>query len=124
MGTMPPLLPKARVAVKAGVAQRTAYTDLMRQLFAIAVLLPNLAFAGDTTTDTTQLYPTMPGVDYYCTDAEGKRVEMGQVICITASCQTWMAKCDMSLNNPTWRKIQDGCPAVTLIDRLKQMAAG
>ena len=51
-------------------------------------------------------------------------MELGEVLCITAGCQTWMARCDMSVNSPTWRKIQDGCPGassgVSVYDRLQQ----
>ena len=40
------------------------------------------------------------------------------MICITASCLTWMAKCELALNNAIWRKTQEGCPAAGLYDRL------
>ena len=93
----------------------------MKQMLTIAFLLfPSLGLAGEDAAERVDLYPPMPGVDNYCTDADGRRIEIGQVICITASCNTWMAKCDMSLNNPMWRKIQDGCPAVSLMDRLQR----
>ncbi|MEL6168183.1 MAG: hypothetical protein AAFR35_05805 [Pseudomonadota bacterium] len=71
-----------------------------------------------------ELYPPLVS-DYYCTDSSGSRVELGDVICIQASCQTWMARCEMSLNNPMWRKVQEGCPAVeampSLLDRLQRL---
>lgn len=115
------LLPNVRRIVKAGVSAKTLYNRGMKQMLIIALLfLPTLALAEDVPAKTVDLYPPMAGVDYFCTDADGRRLEIGQVICITASCNTWMAKCDMSLNNPMWRKVQDGCPAVSLIDRLKQ----
>lgn len=55
----------------------------------------------------------MPGVEYFCTDSYGERVEIGGVICVSASCQTWMARCEKAHSNGTamWRKLQDGCPA-------------
>lgn len=61
--------------------------------------------------------------DYFCTDAQGARHEMGEVVClINNSCsQAWLAKCDMSLNNPMWRKIQDGCPTATLFERFERL---
>lgn len=65
---------------------------------------------------------TLPGVDYYCTGSSGERHELGAVICISASCQTWMARCAMSLNSPTWRKIQDGCPGASLLAPLSPSA--
>ena len=50
----------------------------------------------------------------YCRDGEGNRRELGEVICVTASCTTWMARCEQVLNNSTWRKLGDGCPAAQL----------
>ncbi|PRX35001.1 hypothetical protein SAMN05216257_102525 [Meinhardsimonia xiamenensis] len=57
-------------------------------------------------------YPIYEGLDYSCTDAEGNRVPLGTVACFTASCQTWTARCELSLTNVIWRKLQDGCPGV------------
>lgn len=70
-----------------------------------------------------ELYPPLPGVEYYCTDSVGDRVEVGQVICITASCQTWMARCEMTASNrmAIWRKLQDGCPGVSVQGRLQRL---
>ena len=63
--------------------------------------------------------------DYYCTGGNGERYELGEVICINASsCQVWLAKCDMSLNNPMWRKIQDGCPVASLLERIHALQPG
>ncbi len=47
--------------------------------------------------------------DCYCTDSKGKRVELGQTICLFVDGRMFMAQCQMSLNNPMWRKVQDGC---------------
>ena len=97
----------------------------MKWLFASILLAPTLAFAQDATTPApksfAELYPALPGVEYYCTNAEGARIELGGVICVTASCSTWMAKCEMAASNrmAMWRKTQDGCPAVSVLDRLK-----
>ncbi|MCG6902340.1 MAG: hypothetical protein LJE68_06615, partial [Rhodobacter sp.] len=46
------------------------------------------------------------------------RVEVGGVICVTASCTTWMARCEMAATNrmALWRKMQDGCPGAALGD--------
>lgn len=60
--------------------------------------------------------PPLRPIEYYCTDAEGKRHELGDVICITTSCYSQLARCGMSLNNPAWRKLQDGCPGASLHD--------
>jgi len=81
----------------------------------IVVFLPGLASAqGFQHREKAKDAPPLPVIELYCTDSNGERRELGEVICITASCQTWTAKCDMSLNNVMWRKVQDGCPAVSL----------
>jgi len=86
----------------------------MRILSVLLFALPLPAFAQGTEMSQAELYPPMPGVEYYCTDASGARREIGDVICISASCTTWVARCEVSLNNPTWRKLSDGCPGVAL----------
>jgi len=50
-----------------------------------------------------------PGVACYCTDSEGARVELGEVICLTVDGRMFRARCAMSLNVPTWRELGDGC---------------
>ncbi|GAB5378157.1 MAG: hypothetical protein AcusKO_46190 [Acuticoccus sp.] len=48
--------------------------------------------------------------DCYCTDGDGRRVELGERICLTVGDRMFIARCDMSLNNPVWREEQEGCP--------------
>ncbi|WP_372675351.1 hypothetical protein [Aquicoccus sp.] len=55
-------------------------------------------------------------VDCYCTDKTGARVELGENICMQVDGKMFMAQCQMSLNNPMWRKLSDGCPSSELID--------
>ena len=94
----------------------------MRGAVVILLTLCQPAFAQETGPKSfAELYPPLPGVEYFCTDANGRRFELGQTICVTASCQTWMAKCDMSQNNTTWRKLSDGCPTSSLLDRIKSL---
>ncbi|HUF86984.1 MAG TPA: hypothetical protein VMM59_06350 [Thermohalobaculum sp.] len=52
--------------------------------------------------------------DCYCTDSTGGRVEMGQTACLTIGQRQVLARCDMSVNNPTWRyeSVEEGCPGV------------
>lgn len=50
--------------------------------------------------------------DCFCTDSQGKRIEMGQSTCLQIGSQQITARCEMSLNNPTWRRVSDGCPNV------------
>lgn len=49
--------------------------------------------------------------DCFCTDSAGRRVEMGMTSCLKIGSQSFLARCDMSLNNPTWRRVDDTCPA-------------
>ncbi len=87
----------------------------MWRVFAFLMLVPAGAQAdGFKHREKAENAPPLPKIELYCTDSRGERRELGEVICITASCQTWTAKCDMSLNNVMWRKLQDGCPAVSL----------
>ena len=55
------------------------------------------------------LYPPMPGVDCYCTDTTGGRVEMGGEACLTVGGRSFMALCDMSLNVSIWRDTGRDC---------------
>ena len=50
--------------------------------------------------------------DCFCTDSRGKRIELGKTTCLTIGSQQITARCAMSLNNPTWRRISKGCPSV------------
>ncbi len=53
-------------------------------------------------------------VECYCTDTQGARVEMGEMICLRVDGKMFMAKCAMSLNVPIWRKVSDGCLSSSL----------
>ena len=50
--------------------------------------------------------------DCFCTDSKGKRVELGKTVCLQIGSQSFTARCAMSLNNPTWRRVSEGCPSV------------
>ncbi len=98
----------------------------MLRLLAILILAPTLLQAG-AKEDIASVNGVSNGAyDYYCTGSDGTRHELGEVVClINNSCsQTWLAKCDMSLNNPMWRKVQDGCPAATLFQRFQRLHPG
>ncbi|MFO7855526.1 MAG: hypothetical protein R6V44_09975 [Paracoccaceae bacterium] len=47
--------------------------------------------------------------DCYCTN-RGVRVEMGRTACLRIGSEDRLARCEMSLNSPTWRTLQEGCP--------------
>ena len=48
-------------------------------------------------------------IDCYCTDKTGARVELGEVRCLQVDGRMFMARCEMSLNNPMWREVSEGC---------------
>lgn len=55
---------------------------------------------------------TTPGgkvIECYCTDTQGARVELGEVICLHVNGRDFLAQCDMSLNVTTWRDIGEPC---------------
>ena len=91
----------------------------MRRLPAIALALalsaPGAALAGPIANNDYVPHPPAPGYSYpdcYCTDSQGKRVDMGQTTCLTIGSKKITARCDMSLNNPAWRTESEGCPGV------------
>ena len=47
--------------------------------------------------------------DCYCTDKSGARAELGEIICLQVDGRMFMAQCQMSLNVPMWREVQEGC---------------
>lgn len=51
--------------------------------------------------------------DCYCTN-RGVRIELGDFSCLYVDGTSYLAQCQMALNNPIWRKIQDGCPTTRL----------
>ncbi|WP_443069116.1 hypothetical protein [Sulfitobacter sp. HI0023] len=53
--------------------------------------------------------PSGRTIDCYCTDRSGARVELGETICMQVDGRMFMAQCQMSLNVPMWREVQQGC---------------
>ncbi len=88
-------------------------------VLATTTFLAGPALAGATTpgapapfTPITTL-PPKQGFSYpdcYCTDTQGRRVEIGQMACLQVGRRNRMALCDMSQNNPTWRFSGEMCP--------------
>lgn len=96
-------------------------------LLAIAALALALPAAADPVTPAPALTPAQKAEggynppkpkkgfrypDCFCTDSQGRRVEMGQTACLRIGSTQFTARCDMSLNNPTWRRVSEGCPSV------------
>ncbi|MEM9715171.1 MAG: hypothetical protein AAF826_01505 [Pseudomonadota bacterium] len=51
------------------------------------------------------------GLECYCTDGTGARVELGELRCLRVDGRNYTARCEMSLNNPMWREVQNECVA-------------
>lgn len=59
-------------------------------------------------------------IDCFCTDSTGSRIELGQTICLQVDGRMFMAQCQMSLNVPMWREVQQGCLSSS-IERRNQL---
>ncbi len=78
------------------------YTFAMRHLALLLSLLPVSTLAD----------VKAPGgrvIDCYCTDRNHNRVELGETICLHVDGRMFMAQCQMALNVPMWREVQEGC---------------
>ena len=75
-------------------------------------VLISFLMAGPALADVTS--PSGKTVECYCTDKSGSRVELGQTICLQVDGRMFMAQCQMSLNSPMWREVQQGCVSSSL----------
>lgn len=72
----------------------------MRSLLGVLILCPLLVLplaveaAGECT----------------CRNRDGSRYQQGAVACLKVDGRTYLARCEMALNVPNWKKLQDGCP--------------
>lgn len=73
----------------------------MKHLAALLIALPAPLWADASIGGKT--------VDCYCTDSTGARIELGETICLQVDGRMFTAQCQMSLNVPMWRELQDGC---------------
>jgi hypothetical protein len=74
----------------------------MKKIVFIATL-----FALPAAADVTS--PSGKTVECYCTDSQRNRIELGETICMQVDGRMFMAQCQMSLNVPMWREVQQGC---------------
>ena len=74
----------------------------MKRLIVLSTLI-----ALPATADVTS--PSGRTVDCYCTDRNRNRIELGETICLQVDGRMFMAQCQMSLNVPMWREVQQGC---------------
>lgn len=78
------------------------YNMVMMRFLILTLLIATPALADVTG-------PSGKTVECYCTDSTGARVEMGETICLEVGGRMFMAQCQMSLNSPMWREVQQGC---------------
>ncbi|MFK7744143.1 MAG: hypothetical protein AB8B47_03745 [Roseobacter sp.] len=71
-----------------------------------------LCLGFPATADVTS--PSGKTVECYCTDRTGSRIELGQTICMQVDGRMFMAQCQMSLNSPMWREVEQGCLSSSL----------
>lgn len=71
----------------------------------IFILSPQIALAAEQLASK----PKVKAPDCYCTDKVGARVELGTMVCMKVGGRDFIARCEMSLNNPMWREISQGC---------------
>ena len=74
----------------------------MKRLTCILLMLGQPVLANVTT-------PQGGTIDCFCTDKSSSRIELGETICLQMDGRMFMAQCQMSLNVPMWREMQQGC---------------
>ncbi|MEL6451393.1 MAG: hypothetical protein AAFQ19_09035 [Pseudomonadota bacterium] len=78
----------------------------------IRVAILSFAMVSPALADVTS--PSGKTVECYCTDRTGSRIELGQTICMQVDGRMFMAQCQMSLNSPMWREVEQGCLSSSL----------
>ncbi|WP_299614447.1 hypothetical protein [uncultured Tateyamaria sp.] len=80
----------------------------MKRMIILSLLVASPALADVTS-------PSGKTVECYCTDKAGARIELGQTICLQVDGRMFMAQCQMSLNSPMWREVEEGCLSSSLL---------
>ena len=70
----------------------------MRSLLGVLVLLLYLPIATEAAAKCT------------CRNRDGSRYQQGAVACLNVDGRKYLARCEMALNVPNWKKVQEGCP--------------
>ena len=73
----------------------------------LRIVLLSALMASPAVADVTS--PSGKTVECYCTDKQRNRVELGETVCLQVDGRMFMAQCQMSLNVPMWREVQEGC---------------
>ena len=84
-------------------------------IMALVALLPAAGWGQPPANPNYNPPPPKKGYSYpdcYCTDSKGRRVNLGRTICLSIGSKRVLARCEMSVNNPTWRYLSGACPGV------------
>lgn len=79
----------------------------------IALIIAPLALTAATPLVADPKKGGVKWPDCYCTN-RGERVDMGKTSCLSVDGRSYLAKCDMSQNNPVWRDTGQLCPVSRL----------
>ncbi len=93
----------------------------MKRLASTILAVPLALIAGAARADIT--LPDGKVIECFCTDSGGERVEMGQTICLYVDGRAFLARCEMSLNNPIWRDTGESCTS-SFLDRFQRLNPG
>jgi len=83
----------------------------MKNIGASATLAIAFFLAATTVANSFDRPAPKEGFNYpadFCTN-RGTRVELGEQSCLVIGSRTVLAKCDMSVNSPTWRMTDEPC---------------
>jgi hypothetical protein len=86
----------------------------MRWMLILGFILPAVAWADVSG-------PSGKVIDCYCTDSTGGRVELDEEICLVVDGRAFIARCEMSLNNPMWRDTGRACVSSSLAGPLQSV---
>lgn len=65
-------------------------------------------------TVATSLLPSLALADCTCVNKGGALYHLGERACINVNGNSYLAECQMNLNNTSWEKIEEGCPITGL----------
>jgi len=85
---------------------------LVTLLTATPAVADGVTAANPTPNPGTVLPPAKKGYSYpecYCTDSEGKRVEVGELACLHIGSRTVTSRCEKARNLVIWRHQKEGC---------------
>ncbi|MHA1190110.1 MAG: hypothetical protein ACTSSQ_06595 [Alphaproteobacteria bacterium] len=105
---------RSTVARPVRLAGPAAIRFVQSVILAAFVAVAGLVTDGATSATASEFKrpPPAQGFSYpdcFCTN-RGERVELGGFACLKVDGKEFLARCEMSLNNPSWRQKSDGCP--------------